>query len=64
VTGEKGDLGFRTSEYAEGLPVVVTVEPWTFTPTAVSPMAACAPVCVCPMLFHVGWLHVAVGDAA
>ena len=39
VTGEKTDLGFRTSEFADGLPIMITVEPWEFTPTAVSAYA-------------------------
>lgn len=35
VTDEKADLGFRTSQFADGLPILITIHPWAFTPTSV-----------------------------
>jgi hypothetical protein len=34
--GEQLDFGFRTSEFADGLPIMITVNPLAFTPSEVS----------------------------
>lgn len=40
TSGEKHELGFRTSQFSDGLPIYFTIQPWVFTPTAVSQVIA------------------------